>query len=306
MTRYQTLFAAAVLAALWGCATVAPAELVNARNSYARAAEGPAARLTPTDLYQAQKSLEQANQEFKVNGDTYKTRDYAYIATRKVELAESKARTQQDQQRIAEAVKAGVAVRDTQVKSTQAALVMTREQLDHERRQNQTANQELQKTTQQLEQEKQARLAAEGRLAGAMKDLAEVAAVKEEARGVVITLSGSVLFASGKDTLLQTAQARLDQVATALVAQGEEKRIVVEGHTDSQGSAEMNQALSLRRATTVCNYLISRGVDANKISPMGMGASRPIVDNKTAENRANNRRVEIIIGGNVDISTRTR
>ena len=128
-----------------------------------------------------------------------------------------------------------------------------------------------------------------------MKDLAAVAAVKEEARGMVITLSGSVLFASGKFALLNTAMTKLDQVAEALKAQDADKRMVVEGHTDSQGSDKVNQPLSLNRGNAVRDYLVSRGVASEKITAVGLGSTRPIVDNKSAENRANNRRVEIII-----------
>ena len=139
-------------------------------------------------------------------------------------------------------------------------------------------------------------MTAEAKLAGAMKDLAAIAAVKEEARGVVITLSGSVLFASNKYALLNTAMTKLDQVAEALKAQDDNKRMVVEGHTDSQGSAATNQVLSLNRANAVRDYLVSRGVATEKITAVGMAATHPIADNATAENRANNRRVEIVIG----------
>ena len=118
-------------------------------------------------------------------------------------------------------------------------------------------------------------MSAEGKLAGAMKDLAAVAAVKEEARGMVITLSGSVLFASGKFALLNTAMTKLDQVAEALKAQDADKRMVVEGHTDSQGSDKINQPLSLNRGNAVRDYLVSRGVASEKITAVGMGSTRP-------------------------------
>lgn len=102
-------------------------------------------------------------------------------------------------------------LRDAQVKSGQAALASTRNQLNAERRDNAASTQELmaaddaqgralEASASQLEAEKQGRLSAEGKLAGAMKDLAAIAAVKEEPRGVVITLSGGVLFASGRST----------------------------------------------------------------------------------------------------------
>ena len=140
------------------------------------------------------------------------------------------------------------------------------------------------------------RQSAEAKLAGAMKDLASIAAVKEEARGVVITLSGSVLFASGKYALLNTAMTKLDQVAEALKAQDGNKHMVVEGHTDNMGSDATNQPLSLNRAKAVRDYLVGRGVAADKITAVGLGSTHAITDNKTAENRANNRRVEIVIG----------
>jgi outer membrane protein OmpA-like peptidoglycan-associated protein len=290
-----------------GCTSVAPTLLVDARGSYTASSQGLAGKLTPTELYDAKKVLDKANLEFEAHGDTASCRDLAYVAGRKVELADVKARTEQDRQSIAAAVKAGVVVRDDQAKNSQAALVSTRAQLNNERRENAASTTELlaandaqgkalQVSASQLESEKAARQTAEAKLAGAMKDLATIAAVKEEARGLVITLSGSVLFASGKYELLNTAMTKLDQVAEALKAQDTEKRMVVEGHTDSQGSDATNQPLSLNRATAVRNYLVSRGVNADRISAVGMGSTRAITDNKTPENRANNRRVEIIIG----------
>lgn len=309
MNAKKTMIAGFTLAglSLMGCAAVAPAQLVEARESYVKSNDGLAAQLTPTELYDAKKALDKANKEFEENGDNSTVRDYAYIAHRKIELADAKARTELDRQKIASAVKQGVTVRDMQVKATVEALKSTREQMKDERSQAQKTTEELQrdsqaksaelaKTSAQLEEEKKARATAEAKLAGAMKDLATIAAVKEEARGVVITLSGQVLFASGKFALLNTAQTRLDQVADALKQQDPSKKIVVEGHTDSMGSDAANMPLSVNRANSVRDYLVSRGVDQSRISAVGLGSSRPLVDNKTAENRANNRRVEIVIG----------
>ncbi len=295
-SKNTSLFASIALAGLiGGCATTAPPELVQARTSFTASNNGLAAKLTPTELHDAWIVLAKANKEFDEHGDTIMCRDYAYIAQNKVELADVKARTELDRQKIAEAVKAGVVVRDNQVKSTRAELSSTRVQLNEERRDSNAKTEEIEKTTDQLAAETQARLAAEDRLAGAMKDLAAIAAVKEDARGLVITLSGSILFASNKYTLLATAMTKLDQVAEALKAQDSDRRMVVEGYTDSQGSDRINQPLSLNRANAVRSYLVSRGVDGNRITAIGMGSSHPLVDNTNAENRANNRRVEIII-----------
>jgi outer membrane protein OmpA-like peptidoglycan-associated protein len=295
-TMSKSLFATVAFAGLMSaCATTAPPQLITARTAYTASNNGLAAKLTPTELHDAWIVLAKANKEFDEHGDTMVCRDLAYIAQNKLELADVKARTELDRQKIAEAVKAGVGVRDTQVKNTRAALTSTREQLKEERRDSNAKTVEMEKTAEQLALEKQARTTAEAKLAGAMKDLAAIAAIKEEARGLVITLSGSILFASNKYALLETAMTKLDQVAEALKAQDSDKRMVVEGHTDSQGSDRINQPLSRNRAGAVRDYLVSRGVESDKISAIGMGSSRPLLDNRNAENRANNRRVEIII-----------
>jgi outer membrane protein OmpA-like peptidoglycan-associated protein len=287
MPRYQqVLFVIGALAVvgltIGGCATTAPAQLIQARDAYTASSSGLAAKLSPTELYDAKKALDRANKEFENHGDTVACRDDAYIAQRKIELADVKARTEQDRLKILEAKKAMGVAKETQATNTTAALAATREELNLERRDNDATSAQLDK---------------------AMKDLATVATVKEESRGVVVSLSGSVLFASGQYTLLNTAMTRLDQVASALRAQDADKRSVVEGHTDSRGSDAINQPLSVNRANAVRDYLVGHGVDPAKISAIGFGSSHPIVNNDTAENRSNNRRVEIVIG-NATVSQR--
>jgi outer membrane protein OmpA-like peptidoglycan-associated protein len=112
---------------------------------------------------------------------------------------------------------------------------------------------------------------------------------------MVITLSGSVLFASAQWELLPSAQAKLTDVGNALTKQDPDSKIVVEGYTDSQGGAAFNQDLSQKRADSVRTYLVSRGIASDRITSQGFGAASSIADNGTAEGRANNRRVEIVI-----------
>ncbi len=311
--RTITLLSSLSLAALFGCATVAPPQLVEARQAYEQSSQGLAAKLTPTELYDAKKVLDKANAEFDADGDTLEVRDRAYIALRKIQLADVKARTEIDRQRITQAANRGIIVRDEQVRTSRAALDESQQQLEGERAARGLADaeaqatrsaqgRELERSQARFDVEREARATSEGKLAtsegklaDAMKDLATIAAVKEESRGLVITLSGSVLFASGQTELLQTARSRLDQVAAALIAQGEAKQIVVEGHTDSYGTDASNQPLSLGRASVVRDYLVSRGVKAARIGAVGLGSSRPLVDNSSGENRANNRRVEIVV-----------
>jgi outer membrane protein OmpA-like peptidoglycan-associated protein len=113
----------------------------------------------------------------------------------------------------------------------------------------------------------------------------------------VITLSGSVLFATGKSELLATASARLGEVADALADQPE-RGITVVGHTDAQGDDSYNLKLSERRAEAVRTYLISRGIAADRVKAVGRGKTEPIADNNSPEGRANNRRVEIVLAPN--------
>jgi outer membrane protein OmpA-like peptidoglycan-associated protein len=167
------------------------------------------------------------------------------------------------------------------------------------------AESRLRQLNAQLEQERQARLEAEQRadqaradaqaqaqLAEQLRNIRQVQ-VKEEPRGLVLTLSGSVLFRSGSADLLAVARRRLDEVAEALKTA--QNPLVIEGHTDSQGPEELNEELSHRRAEVVRDYLVERGVDGERIRITGQGESRPIASNKSAEGRANNRRVEIIL-----------
>ena len=130
--RNQSMIATTLALAglITACATTAPPlQLVEARATYTESSSGLAATLSPTELYDAKKVLDKADLEFDQHGDTNECRDLAYIAQRKLVLANVKARTEVDRQKIAEAVKAGVVVRDIQVKDTQVALASTRETL---------------------------------------------------------------------------------------------------------------------------------------------------------------------------------
>jgi outer membrane protein OmpA-like peptidoglycan-associated protein len=99
---------------------------------------------------------------------------------------------------------------------------------------------------------------------------------------------------SDEAILMPGAASRLDQVADAL-ATTSNRNVLVEGFTDSQGSDTHNLDLSQRRADAVRDYLVHRGYESARIRANGVGEGSPIADNSTAEGRANNRRVEIIL-----------
>jgi outer membrane protein OmpA-like peptidoglycan-associated protein len=273
---------------LVGCGqAVAPKELLSARDAYANAEGGPARSLAPVQLEEAKQSLAEANRAFSEGEDDQRIRDLAYIAEQKSQIAQSRGKRQELERAKAAAGQQGEKLQVEVLDARKKALRKTQAQLDEEQRTSAM-------TKEQLEKERQERIAVEKKLSAALHSLNEIAQVKEEKRGVVITLSGSVLFATGKHTLLPIARERLNEVAKAIKDQGF-KAVVVEGHTDSRGGDAANQALSLQRAEEVRNHLISQGIPSDKIRAVGRGEEVPVADNNTAEGRANNRRVELIV-----------
>ncbi len=132
---------------------------------------------------------------------------------------------------------------------------------------------------------------ANARLAESQQQLADLKARKTD-RGVVVTL-GDVLFDTGQATLNPGAGAVLDRLA-AFMAANPQTNVRIEGHTDSTGSAELNQVLSQRRADAVAAALESRGLSPERVRAIGRGPDLPVASNATAAGRQQNRRVEII------------
>lgn len=272
------------LAGAAGCgAGIASQELIAARVAYNKAQKSEAAELAPDRLLAAKQALDLAESEHEENPGSRKEAHLAYIAQRRAQLAAIQGRI-------------NAAERDRETTRTQYEKHLKARSRRVEAKLSQ-AQSELDKRGQELERERQARLAAEKKAAEAVASLEEIAKLKEDQRGTVITLSGAVLFKTNKADLLPIAQSSLGPVAEALKEQDASKMIVVEGHTDSRGPDAENQLLSQARAESVRSFLVSRGVPPDRIRAVGKGELAPIADNRTAEGRANNRRVEIIISG---------
>ena len=111
-----------------------------------------------------------------------------------------------------------------------------------------------------------------------------------------VTMAAETNFDFDKAVLKPEGKARLDDLVGKLKAVNLEVIIAI-GHTDSIGSKAYNQKLSVRRANAVKAYLVSKGIEANRIYTEGKGETQPIADNKTKEGRAKNRRVEIEVVG---------
>jgi len=147
------------------------------------------------------------------------------------------------------------------------------------------------KTTEQFDREKQdlrARL---------LEHFNRVLPTTDTPRGLVVDM-GDVLFDTGKSDLRTEGREDLAKLS-GIVLNYPSLRLTIEGHTDNTGNAEINQTLSEQRANAVRNYLVNQGLAAGSVSTQGLGMNNPVADNGTAEGRQKNRRVEIIVSGEV-------
>jgi outer membrane protein OmpA-like peptidoglycan-associated protein len=280
--------AVALALASVACGASAPTpELMTARNVYSQARSSEASQLNPRGVHEAHKALSAAEHAHADDAGSAAERHYAYIATRKSELAiaqASEALALREQQRAEQDYKAGLERRSEQMaqESSQYSQQLTQTQT-----QLQASGEELKAREQKVAELK----AAADR---AQAQLRQMEAIREEEGRMIISLSGGVLFETAGAELSGRAQTQLATVAQALAAYPD-RNIVIEGHTDATGSDSTNQDLSQRRADAVRSYLESHGVPSERLRAVGRGESEPIASNENAEGRANNRRVEVIV-----------
>ncbi len=139
-----------------------------------------------------------------------------------------------------------------------------------------------------------AREKAQGDLLARLQAIERSARV--EARGIVLTLPGSVYFDTGRSDVKKGAAERIARIAEAL-AGAPDRKLLVEGHTDSTGSAATNERLSDLRAESVKAILVAHGVSPDRIETHGYAATKPVASNSTAAGRSQNRRVEVVVQG---------
>lgn len=125
----------------------------------------------------------------------------------------------------------------------------------------------------------------------------EDAEVERVGEGIKITFDSGILFGFDSHSLNSESRENIRQLADVL-KKYEDTEILIEGHTDSKGPKDYNLELSEERAESVGNYLITKGVDDNRISEVGYGERQPIADNDTEAGRQQNRRVEVAIFAN--------
>lgn len=127
----------------------------------------------------------------------------------------------------------------------------------------------------------------------ALAELSKFGNIKKEKRGLVLTLS-DILFDFAKASLRLSSKNELKKIAKTL-NKVSDRKILVEGHTDSVGGVKFNKILSGNRAKSVMNFLILNGVKKERLKFKGFGMKKPVASNKTREGRQKNRRVNIVI-----------
>lgn len=279
-----------------GCgAAVPPPEMAAARRELRIAQGGEAGRRTPAELLVAERTLQEAEVAWRDRPGTTEGRDLAYISDRQTLVAEAHAR----QQMIAESAQRQQAAyqHDLETSNHNARTQQESDRVTIAAGDQQVAaqNQTIAQQQGQLANAEAARVAAEARASEAMARLSALVVVRETATQTTITILGALLFRSGGSDLLPGATDRLAAVADALNTQPT-RTVVVQGFTDSRGTPSGNEVLSQARAESVRSFLLSHGVDASRVRAVGIGQAQPVADNGTAEGRANNRRVEIVLG----------
>jgi len=174
-----------------------------------------------------------------------------------------------------------------QQQQAQAEAEAARAAADDAARQKEEAERQTQEAVRQKE-EMRARLLAQ---------LNQVLQTRDTARGLIVSMP-DVLFDFNKHTLKPEARERLARISGIVLAYPDLK-LQIEGYTDAIGSEEYNQTLSEKRAEAVRDYLVSSGVSMNNVAAQGMGKADPVADNSTAAGRKLNRRVEMIVSGDV-------
>lgn len=263
-------------------------------------ADQPLASQAPVAIKEAEDALRAAE---AFSGDKERTAHLMYIAESKVDTAQALAESRQlVVQRTALSQQRESARLDSRTQEADVA----RSNADAARIQALAAQKEAENARSRAEAERMKTLAAQQDTANAQQTAAaaqqksddlqsQIAALnaKPTERGLVVTL-GDVLFDTDKSVLKSGAATNLAKLATFL-NQYPDRSVIIEGHTDTVGNADYNQALSQRRADAVKGWLMKQGVASDRVVTAGKGEVFPVAGNDSASGRQLNRRVEVII-----------
>lgn len=283
------LIIAATGALLGGCASTPrrSPELTRARSAVETLSGQPQAmEAAEPDLKAARAELSRADNALRKGKPMDEVNQLAYLALRHAQAGEARVdaaraqaevaqATQQRQQLLMEAQKHQAMTAQQQAQSAQQQVQAARSEAQQARGQAQAAQQQLANERQQYQQLQKEQLGAQ-----------------QTDQGMVVSLS-NVLFNTGKTTLQPGAHLELERLASYL-KDHPKQRVLIEGNTDSTGSADYNQKLSAARAQAVAQGLALRGVPQSQYRTIGLGEAYPVASNDTSAGRQQNRRVDIV------------
>jgi outer membrane protein OmpA-like peptidoglycan-associated protein len=302
-----------------------PLELDEARNAVEIAKAAKAEQYAPDAFGRATSSLDQAESLFVSKGDKKRVIQAARDAVQNAADARTRAIRREYDEKLAREQAASAAA-EAAAKAEAAASERAKQQAEIQRLQAErdaaqqaqaraeavaaqhAAQLQSQQDQQRAEQERQKALQAEAAAEQAEKEKEQLRAqlleqfnrilpTTDTARGLKVNMA-DVLFDFGKYDLKPPAREALAKMSGIIIAHPGLK-LAVEGYTDSIGSDTFNLTLSQNRADTVRAYLVNQGLDPNMVTATGYGKSSPVASNDTSEGRQQNRRVEIIISGEV-------
>jgi outer membrane protein OmpA-like peptidoglycan-associated protein len=295
-----------------------PLDLLEARNAVAIAKAAGAVQYAGDSIAKAEDMLQRAEDYYQrkqgrtpigtaARGATQMAEDARVLALRRQEQnreaaarqaaadaqakAEADAAAAQQREQQAQAQAADDARRRADAEQAQAAALAQQQQAQAQADAARLAAADADRQRQEAVQQKEALRA---RL---LAQLNQVLQTRDTARGLIVSMP-DVLFDFDKYTLKPDARERLAKISGIVLAYPDLK-LQVEGHTDSIGTDDYNQTLSEKRAASVEGYLVSSGVSPDHVTATGLGKADPVADNNTADGRQLNRRVDLIVSGDV-------
>lgn len=307
---YRTPAALAIVALMAACASTPTSTtlLENTRAEYRQVEQNPNAGTYATlELKQAGDAMREANLSAERRESAEAVDKQAYLARQKIALAQEVIKKKVAESDVAAAAKERDFIRLNQrtneanqatanAQQAQLAAQMAQQDAAQAQAKAEQAQRNTQDAQRVAEEERAKTAAAQARTAQLEAQLeAQLAALaaKKTERGMIITL-GDVLFGTDKSNLTADGMRSAQKLADVLT-QNPSRTVLVEGFTDSTGSANHNQELSTRRAAAVRDALMQMGIASQRISVRGYGADYPAAGNDSAAGRQLNRRVEIVL-----------
>jgi outer membrane protein OmpA-like peptidoglycan-associated protein len=280
-----------------------PLEVYEARNAVDIAKSRGADKYAPEIYSKAEASLQMVENSLAAKADKNATISTARQTAQFSEDARALAVQRQEEERIAKERDdaAAQAKADAEAKAAVEAAA-AKSQADAEARRQaelSAAKEEVLRVKEEAAKAdaERTRKAAEALRAQLLEQFNRVLETRDTPRGLVVNM-GDVLFDTGKFDLRSEAREKLAKLSGIVMAHPGLK-LAIEGYTDSTGSDELNEKLSQNRAQAVRDYLTEQGLAQDSVTAQGFGKSEPVADNDTAAGRQKNRRVEIVVSGEV-------